>query len=100
MKLNEIIFTENLPKLDLHGYDRETARVAINDFIKDNQKMKNENIIIVHGIGSGIIRNITNNTLKSNKNVLEYKSCYNNRGSTIVRIKIDKKWKIFSTIYH
>ena len=30
------IFINNLPQLDLHGYDRESARVAINDFIKDS----------------------------------------------------------------
>ena len=36
MNLSDIIFINNLPNLDLHGYDRETARVAINDFINDN----------------------------------------------------------------
>ena len=30
---------DNLPKLDLHGYDRQTAIVAINDFINDNIKL-------------------------------------------------------------
>ena len=39
MTINEVIFIDSLPKLDLHGYDRDSARVAINDFIKDNQKM-------------------------------------------------------------
>ena len=42
MELSEVIFVESLPKLDLHGYDRETATVAINDFINDNIKMGNE----------------------------------------------------------
>lgn len=88
MELNEVIFIENLPKLDLHGIDRETARVLVNDFIKDNIKMKNEIIVIIHGIGTGIIRKTTNETLRRNKNVLDYKSFYNNLGSTIVKIKI------------
>lgn len=91
MKLNEIIFIENLPKLDLHGYDRETARVSISDFINENKKLKNENFTIVHGIGSGIIKKVTDDTLKTNKSVLEFQTMYNNRGCTIVRIKIDKK---------
>ena len=55
MNINDVIFPDSFPKLDLHGYDRETARVAINDFIIDNIKMKNEIIIIVHGIGSGAV---------------------------------------------
>lgn len=88
MKLNEIIFIDSLPKLDLHGFDRETARVAINDFINDNLKMNNEVVVIVHGIGSGIIRNTTVNTLKVNKNVLDFKSPYNNRGCMLVQLKL------------
>lgn len=84
--LNDVIFIDNLPKLDLHGYDRQTARVAINDFINDNIKMKNEFIIIIHGIGSGIVKNATNDTLSKNKNVLEYKSYYYNNGCTIVQL--------------
>ena len=41
MTLNEVIFIDNFPTIDLHGYDRDTARVATNDFINDNMKMKN-----------------------------------------------------------
>ena len=88
MNLNDIIFIDNLPKLDLHGLDRETARVLVNDFVRDNIKMKNEVIVIIHGIGTGIVRKTVNEILKKNKNVLEYKSFYNNLGSTIVKIKL------------
>ncbi len=66
-KLNDIVFINSYPSLDLHGFDRETARVAIDDFIKDNQKMGNEIIVIVHGIGSGILQKQTHKTLKNNK---------------------------------
>ena len=51
--LGSLLFIDSYPKLDLHGYDRETARVAIEDFIKENIKLKNKEFIIVHGIGSG-----------------------------------------------
>ena len=36
--------------------------------INDNLKMGNEVILIIHGIGTGIIRNVTTNTLKKNNN--------------------------------
>lgn len=88
MKINEVIYIDSLPKLDLHGYDRETARVAVNDFINDNIKMGNEVVNIVHGIGTGIIRETTINTLNKNKNVVEYKSVYNNRGCVLVQLKL------------
>ena len=90
MNINEVIFPDSFPKLDLHGYDRETARVAINDFINDNLKMKNEIITIIHGIGTGIIRLTTIETLNKNKNVEDFKSSYSNRGCTIVKLKIER----------
>ena len=77
----------NLPHLDLHGYDREYARIAINVFINDNYKMKNYKVIIVHGIGSGILKRTTQLTLKSNRYVEEYKIDNFNDGQTIIKIK-------------
>lgn len=88
MTLDDVIFIDSLPKIDLHGYDRETARVAINDFINDMQKQKIQIFVIVHGVGEGIIRNTTLETLRKNKNVLEFKGFYYNTGCTLVRIKI------------
>ena len=34
--LEDVIFIDNLPTIDLHGYDRDYARIAINEFIKEN----------------------------------------------------------------
>ncbi len=90
MRLNDIIFIDNLPTLDLHGFDRETARVLINDFINDNIKLKNQFVIIIHGIGGGILRQTTKDVLKQNKNVLEYKIYPFNVGCTIVNIDLTK----------
>lgn len=87
-KLDNILFIDRFPKLDLHGYTSDIAAVEVNDFIKDNVKLKNEIIVIVHGIGNGIVMKSTHRELKKNKNVLEYKLYYNNVGCTIVRLKI------------
>ena len=62
----------NLPTLDLHGIDREYARILINDFIKDNYLSKNKKVVIIHGNGTGIIKKTTQITLKSNKLVEEF----------------------------
>lgn len=88
MTLNDIIFIDQFPKLDLHGYDRETARVAIEDFIKENRKLRQPIFVIVHGIGSGVLKDTTKKILLHNKNVLEYKTYYYNNGCTIVRISL------------
>lgn len=78
----------NLPTLDLHGMDRETARVMINDFIKENSKLKKDTFFIVHGIGSGILKETTSQILKKNNQVIEFGIHYFNSGCTVVRIKI------------
>ena len=82
-------FLVNVPAIDLHGYDRESARVAVLDFINDNLKLKNEEIIIIHGIGKDILRKEVYNTLQRHKFVLEYKTTYFNRGQTLVKLKIN-----------
>lgn len=88
MELNEIIYADSLPKIDLHGLDRDTARVKTLEFINDNKHIKNEIFCIVHGIGSGILKNEVHNTLRNNKDVIDYKLFYNNTGCTIVKIRI------------
>lgn len=87
MKLSDIIFIDQFPSLDLHGYDRDYARIKINEFIQDHFVMKNEFVVIVHGVGYGILRQETIKTLKNNEKVLEYQLFKGNVGCTIVKIK-------------
>lgn len=89
LHLNDVIFIDSFPKIDLHGYDRETARVYINDFINDNYKQKINIFCIVHGNGSGVLRQTCHETLKKNKKVVDYKTFYYNQGCTVVEIKLD-----------
>ena len=88
-KLNEVIFVNSYPNIDLHGYDRDLARVAINDFIKDNIVMKNEIIVIIHGVGSGILQKQTHEVLSKNSNVAYFKQDNFNNGCTLAQIKMD-----------
>ena len=83
----------NLPQLDLHGIDRDYARILINEFVADSYKLRHEKIIIIHGIGTGIIRQTTKETLAKNKYVESYKTDNFNAGATIVILKkkIDNK---------
>ena len=80
----------NLPSLDLHGLDRDYARILINEFISDNYKMKNYKIIIVHGNGTGVIKKTTQETLRVNRLVEEYKIDNFNTGMTVVSLR--KRW--------
>ena len=82
------IFLERYPKIDLHGYDRDSARMATNDFVNDNIILGNDTIIIIHGIGSGIVKKEVHEALRTNKYVLDYKTDNFNSGCTIVKLKI------------
>lgn len=88
MNLNEVIFLDSFPSIDLHGLDRDSARVKVNEFINDNIILKNDIVVIIHGIGNGILKEEVHKVLKNNKSVLDYKIFYNNIGTTIVKIKI------------
>lgn len=83
-----ITLFSNSPTLDLHGESSDYARFAINDFINDNYKLKNEYIVIIHGKGSGILKKTTQEVLRSNKLVEEYKIDNFNDGQTIVKLRI------------
>ena len=75
-----------LPTLDLHGLDREYAKILINDFLLDHYKIHTKKVIIIHGIGTGILKKTTQEVLKRNKYVLEYKIDNFNDGMTIVTL--------------
>jgi DNA mismatch repair protein MutS2 len=78
------IFISKYPSLDLHGYDRDSARVIVNDFINENSRLKNHDLVIIHGIGTGIIKDTVHNTLKNNNLVTEYYLHSYNLGMTIL----------------
>lgn len=86
-KIFEDTFIKNYPTLDLHEYDRETATMMVNDFISDNYKLGNKNVIIIHGIGTGILKQVVHSTLKRNNLVNNYKLHSFNIGMTIVNIE-------------
>jgi DNA mismatch repair protein MutS2 len=76
-----------LPTIDLHGYDRDYARILINDFIEEQYKLRQEKIIIIHGNGSGILKKMTQELLRKNKRVESFKIDNFNTGMTVVSLK-------------
>lgn len=81
------IFLDRLPKIDLHGFDRESARVMVNDFVDEAYELGYLEILIIHGIGTGIVKEATHEALSRNKKVLEFHICGENVGCTVVKIK-------------
>ncbi len=77
------------PSIDLHGMDRSYAIFKVREFIDDCYKLKYQNIVIIHGIGEGILRNAVKEYLQKDKRVLEYKLDFMNPGCTLVSLKFD-----------
>ena len=89
--MNRIIndpFTARYPKLDIHGETTLTCIAIIKSFINDNYKLKNKNIIIIHGKGTGALKKTTHEYLKGHKLVEKYYIDGLNDGQTIVELKI------------
>ena len=80
-------FLYNVPHLDIHGYDRYGAIAMIKNFIDNNLRIEQKKIIVIHGKGTGILKNATHEYLKTDKRVLEYKTNYYNDGETIITLK-------------
>lgn len=80
-------FLYNAPHLDIHGYDRYGATAMIKNFIDNSIRIDAKKIVIVHGKGTGVLKNATHEYLKSDRRVLEYKLNNFNIGETIVILK-------------
>ncbi len=87
MKRIDDPFISIFPSIDLHGFDRVTARIKTEEFINDNLKLKNYKVIVIHGIGTGSLKEEVHNFLRSNKSVLSFKLDNQNNGVTIVDLK-------------
>ena len=87
--MRSTIFTSKSPTIDLHGEMPETIELIVNDFINYNIILKNEYVSVVHGKGSGIIKNKVEEILKNNSKVLDFKLNNWNIGETIIHLKLD-----------
>lgn len=76
------------PSLDVHGETRNTIYPVIKEFIKDNIKLGNSVIIIIHGKGTGILKQEIHYYLKHMKEVEKYHLHNWNQGITIVELNI------------
>lgn len=87
--MNKIInpFTAHYETIDIHGETTDTVVLVLKTFIKDNIKLKKKNLVIIHGKGSGKLKNKTHEILKKNKNVEKFYIDMYNEGCTIVHLR-------------
>mgnify|MGYP002517902259 FL=1 len=83
-----MILYKNLPTIDLHGETGDIAAILVKNFVNDNITLKNEKIVVIHGIGKGIVKKAVHNELKNNKNVRSFKLDNFNEGQTIIELNL------------
>lgn len=83
------MYLSSIRSVDLHGMDRITARITVDEFINDLIRLKETEGVIVHGIGTGILRREVGEYLRHDKRILEYKLDFMNPGCTVIKLKND-----------
>lgn len=81
------MITHKTPRLDLHGEEVALVNALVTEFINDNYKIGNKEIIIIHGKSTNILTKEVHRILKDNKKVLKYNLNNWNIGETIVNLK-------------
>ncbi len=79
-------FLNILPTIDLHGINRDMVKYIVDDFIKDNIKLNNKKIIVIHGIGEGILKDELHLLLKRDKRIKSFYLDSFNIGETIIEL--------------
>lgn len=82
-----MMITSKTSKLDLHGEEVAVIYTIVTEFIKDNYKIGNKEIVIIHGKSTNILTKEVHNLLKVNKLVKNYFLDSWNVGQTIVYLK-------------
>ncbi len=81
------MYLSSIRSVDLHGMDRITARITVDEFITDLIRLKETKGVIIHGVGSGILRKEVAMYLKHDKRVKEYKLDFMNHGCTVITLE-------------
>ena len=80
------MITHKTPRLDLHGEERALVYALVVEFINDNYKIGNKEIVIIHGKSTNILTKEVHNVLRDNKLVKKYYLNHWNIGETIVEL--------------
>ena len=84
------MFNSRSPVLNVHGETCDTVVYFLESFIRDNVKLGNVYIGVIHGRSSNILRNRVHELLKKNRYVDSFRIDIWNHGMNIIKLKIDK----------
>lgn len=81
------MLTSKTPRLDLHGEERALVYALLTEFIKDNNKLGNKEIVVIHGKSTNVLTKEVHDVLKDKKEVKLFYLNSMNLGETIIELK-------------
>lgn len=81
------MLTNRTPRLDLHGEVKGMVESLVIEFINDNLKLGNKEVVVIHGKSTNILTEEVHYVLKNNQNVKKYYLNNWNLGETIIELK-------------
>jgi len=81
------MITWKTPRLDLHGEEVALVYALVTEFINDQYKIGNKEIVVIHGKSTNILTKEVHSVLKENKLVKTFQLNNWNVGETIIILK-------------
>jgi len=81
------MLTSKTPRLDLHGEEAAMVYALVTEFINDNYKMGNKEIVVIHGKSTNILTKCVHQVLKESNMVKKFQLNNWNIGETIIYLK-------------
>lgn len=81
------MITGKTPRIDLHGEEQALVYALVTEFLNEQFKLGNKEIIIIHGKSTNILTKEVHKTLKMSKLVKDFHLNNWNLGETIVYLK-------------
>jgi len=81
------MITSKTPRLDLHGEEVALVYALVTEFINDQYKIGNKEIVVIHGKSTNILTKEVHSVLKENKLVKTFQLNNWNVGETIIILK-------------
>ena len=79
------MYYNNIPKLDIHGYDSKSAIALVDSFVISNYEAGYNEICVIHGIGKNVLKEELYKYLQLKKDIVNcYKLNINNIGETVI----------------
>jgi len=81
------MLTHKTPRLDLHGEEVALVYALVTEFINDNIKLGNKEIVVIHGKSTNVLTKEVHRVLKMNKLVKRFYLNNLNLGETVIELK-------------